>query len=110
MNNEPYSIESMNLEMYSNSQTAQSPVIVTLLGEYFFNQPWFSICAGTWKLANLPYPIYIINDGTLSIESQEKLTAMGFNVPSLLSVNEQVNSILDNLPAISSLRKQSNFI
>jgi hypothetical protein len=109
MNNQPYDLDSLNLQTDNKSRVSNLPIVITtLLGEYFFKQPWFSICAETWKLANLNYPIYIINDGSLSVESQEKLIDMGFNVPSLLSINEQVNPILENLPAISNLRSRSN--
>lgn len=86
-----------------NNQT----IIVTLLGEYLFKKTWFSFCTESWNLAKLPYPIYIINDGSLSIESKEKIASMGFIVAPEIDVNAAVNSILSNYPAIHEIRKKS---
>lgn len=86
----------------------QPTIMVTLLGEYFVNRKWFSLCAETWNLAKLSYPIYILNDGSLTMGSQEKLVSMGFIVTPDTDVNEAVNSVLSNYPVIREMRKKSN--
>ncbi|WP_066425179.1 hypothetical protein [Anabaena sp. 4-3] len=93
-----------------NEQESPSniPIMVSLLGEYFFRQTWFTLCAETWKLAQINQPVYILSDGSLTLDSKAKLADMGLIVLPDKDVNEVVNSTLGKYPGISKLRQQSN--
>ncbi|MDB9376154.1 hypothetical protein [Nodularia sphaerocarpa] len=96
-------LENQNSALPANNQT----IIVTLLGEYLFKKTWFPLCTETWNLAKLSHPIYIINDGTLTRESKEKIASLGFILAPEIDINTAVNSSLSNYPAIRELREKS---
>lgn len=104
----PNSKNTHALEHKDGALRANNPTImVTLLGEYLFKKTWFTRCTETWNLAKLSHPIYIINDGSLSRESKEKLASMGFIVAPEIDVDAAVNSVLSIYPALDELRKKA---
>lgn len=106
-------IEKINQNMTTiNNQTNKDfqsqTVVVTLLGEYFFQQKWFSFCLDSWNLLKSYYPIYVISDGSLTIETKEKLQSLGLNIVPENYLNEIIEQTLNHHSALIYLRQKSN--